>query len=84
MDTAEISLAKLPSGCYAQILRFEGGEEASRRLKAIGLRIDKKIKKISAGFFLGPIFLSVDGVKLAIGHGLASKVMVKPLEGEKK
>ena len=51
-----------------------------RRLAEMGLTPDTEVKVVRRGLFRGPIEVEVRGVSLALGYGLASKVLVKPIK----
>jgi ferrous iron transport protein A len=46
-----------------------------QRLEELGLRIGKKIEVLNSGR-PGPLLIKVDETRLAIGHGVAMKIMV--------
>jgi ferrous iron transport protein A len=48
------------------------------RLNALGIIPGKKITKTSAMLMRGPVTVEVDRVEVAIGFGMASRVVVKP------
>lgn len=75
-DKQLIPLTHLPPGHSGIVAEVQGGQGAVRRLEALGLRIGEKITKISAQFMRGPITVKVGQTSLALGHGLAHKVMV--------
>lgn len=58
------------------IASINAGMGATRRLTSLGLTPGTKITKISSAPFQGPIQLKVRNTRLAIGRGLASKIMV--------
>lgn len=71
-----ICLTHISPGKSGIVAEIHGGQGAVRRLEALGLRIGSKITKISAQFMHGPITVKVGQTSLALGHGLAHKVMV--------
>ncbi len=48
------------------------------RLNALGIIPGKKITKISAMLMQGPVTIEVDRAQVAIGFGMAKKIIVKP------
>lgn len=48
---------------------------AKRRLYELGLNKGTKVKMVKND--IGPVILNISGNKLALGRGLASKVMIK-------
>jgi Fur family ferric uptake transcriptional regulator len=71
-----IPLARLKPGQKGVVRRIAGGESMARRLAAMNIRPGKLVTKVSAMLMGGPIVVSVDGRQLAIGHGMAHKVLV--------
>ncbi|MBN2440117.1 MAG: ferrous iron transport protein A [Spirochaetales bacterium] len=47
-----------------------------QRLEAMGIRPGILIKKISDHFFSGPVIIEVGRTQLAIGYGMAKKMLV--------
>ncbi len=47
------------------------------RLKVLGIVEGKKVRKLSGMPMGGPVTLLVDGRQVAIGHGIASRILVK-------
>ena len=62
------------SGILAEIL---GGYGLVNRLDALGLRPGRKVIKVSSMLMRGPITVRIDGTDVAIGFGIAQKVMVR-------
>lgn len=48
-----------------------------RRLDAMGIRPGKSLTKISATFMRGPVTIQIDGAQLALGFGIAKKIVVQ-------
>ena len=75
--TELISLVELKAGQEAIVRKFSGGQEVVRRLSALGLKLNKKVKKISGMFLRGPVTVQVGHTRMAIGHGMAEKLLVE-------
>lgn len=60
-----------------RIIQIKGGIIAAKRLEVLGVRPGKDIIKINAHFWRGPITVKVNSSVVAIGHGIASKVLVE-------
>ena len=75
--TKIIPLVKMRSGEHGQVVEIQGGHRARERLQALGIREGKKLTKISAQFLRGPITVKVGRTVLAVGYGMATKVMVE-------
>ena len=72
-----ISLHDLGTGEEGTVEEMHGGYGFIRRMQSMGIRPGKRIKKISAQFFLGPVTVKVENTVIAIGHGMSRKVMVR-------
>lgn len=73
---SQLSLTQLESGQSGVVVEIAGGMGAMRRLEALGVRVGKKITKISGMFMRGPVTVQVGHTQVGIGFGMASKVMV--------
>lgn len=72
-----MSLARMRAGQKGNIVRISGGDSVVRRLEALGIREGREIKKISEQWMRGPVLLQHGNTQLALGFGLASKVLVE-------
>ena len=70
-------LASIPAGSAAVVVRCGGGRGMARRLSALGLRPGKRVVKLSSQFMAGPITVLIDGRQVAMGRGIARRVMVR-------
>ncbi|MCI2424921.1 ferrous iron transport protein A [Candidatus Acetothermia bacterium] len=75
----ETKLLELGTGKAAVIKRIEGGYSSQRRLTSLGIRVGQTIRKVGSGPFNGPVVVEVDRTKVAIGKGMAMKVLVEEL-----
>ena len=78
-----ISLARMRAGQKGKIIRISGGYGVVRRLEALGIRDGQEIKKISEQWMRGPVLLQHGRSQVALGFGMASKVLVE-ITGENK
>lgn len=69
-------LAKLNEGDSGTISGFEGGEGVSRKMHSLGLNDGKRIKVVSRHPLRGPIVIRIGHMVLALGRGMALKVIV--------
>jgi len=74
----KIALAQLKNGQSGTVIEIQGGRRMVDRLNALGIIPGKKITKTSAMLMRGPVTIDVDRAEVAIGFGMASRVMVKP------
>lgn len=73
-----LTLLEVPAGKVAQIVGVKGGWGAQRNLAALGFIPGKKVRKISVQPIGGPVMVEVLGSgKVAIGRGMAAKILVK-------
>ena len=59
------------------VVDIQGGYGLIRRLESLGIRVGKKVTKVSSQFMRGPVIIRIDNFQVAIGFGMARKVLVK-------
>lgn len=79
MPKGSVLLIDLKEGQKGTIISISGGRRGSQRLTDMGLTPGTEIKMLRNSRFC-PIEISVRGSKLAIGYGIASKILVKVKE----
>jgi len=72
-----LTLAELKRGKIAEIKQIKGGLGFQRRVATLGIRAGKKIQKVAEQPLRGPIVLEVDGCRVALGRGMAARVLVE-------
>ena len=72
-----VPLLAINQGTRCIISSLEGGADFRRRLRNIGVSEGKKLKVVAKYPFSGPIVIEVDGRKITIGRGMASKIAVE-------
>lgn len=72
----EMDLTKMRPQEIGIIKEIEGGEKFISKIQAVGIRPGKKIKKISSHFLRGPQTIEIDSMKVAVGFGMAKKIIV--------
>jgi len=75
-DGKQTTLRLMKAGQSGVVVEIHGGYGFVRRLSAMGIRPGKRITKVSAMFMRGPVTVRVDRVQLAIGYGLANRIIV--------
>jgi ferrous iron transport protein A len=73
----QLSLAQMGAGQTGTIIVILGGRGLNRRLEALGIRPGKKVTKVSGMLFRGPVTLRTDHTHVAVGFGMANKIMVE-------
>ncbi|MDH7564504.1 MAG: FeoA family protein [Candidatus Bathyarchaeota archaeon] len=76
------SLAELQEGETGVVVSASGGLGLVRRLAEMGLTPGVEVKLLRKCPLRGPVEIEVRGVCLALGCGVASKVLVKPAKEE--
>jgi len=76
VELTESILARVPSGERVIVLALRAGWGLQRRLADLGLTPGVEVKVISSGRS-GQIVLDVRGSRLALGHGVAGKILVR-------
>ena len=72
-----LTLAVMKTGQTGTVVEISGGPGFVRRLDALGIRPGKKVTKLSATLFRGPVILRVDHTRVAVGFGMARKILVQ-------
>jgi ferrous iron transport protein A len=70
-------LTELDSGEQGTIAALEGGWGMQERLRSMGLAEGQMIEKLSSLALGGPIVIMVKRTQIAIGRGMARKILVK-------
>jgi ferrous iron transport protein A len=76
----EIQLIELGAGKVAIIKQIGGEYGFQRRLALLGIRTGKTVRKIGSGAFKGPVVIEVNRARVAIGRGIAMKILVEELQ----
>ena len=72
-----ITLTEMLPGHSSVIAKIQGGFRIIARLNALGIMPGKRITKMSSMMGQGPVTIEVDRVQVAIGFGMANRIMVK-------
>jgi len=72
----KISLAQLKSDHKGKIIEVLGGSNLETKLESMGLYKGKEITKLSHIGLRGPVVIKAGRSILALGHGVAAKVIV--------
>jgi len=70
-------LTEMKNGESGVVVRVYGGQGFRRRQSLLGIRVGKKVKMVACQPFRGPIVVEVDGSQVAMGHGMAWKILVE-------
>jgi len=72
----QLTLAEMRTGQTGTVVEVLGGHGFIRRLDALGVRPGKKVTKVSSTLFRGPVILRVDNAQVAVGFGMARKIII--------
>ncbi|MBN1575005.1 MAG: ferrous iron transport protein A [Chitinispirillaceae bacterium] len=71
-----VSMIELKAGENGTVATIKGGAGMVRKLDSLGIHEGKTITKISAQWMHGPVVIRAGATEVAIGYGMASKIMV--------
>ena len=72
----QTTLTGMQTGQSGIIAEIRGGYGMVNRLAALGLRPGKRITKVSSMIMRGPVTVEVDRAQVAIGHGMANRIII--------
>jgi len=72
-----VDLTQMEPGETGIVKEIQGGHGLMRRLQSMGLRPQKQITKVSSHFWRGPQTVEVDNIQIAVGFGMARKILVE-------
>jgi ferrous iron transport protein A len=73
---SQIPLSSVPTGQRVRLANIDAGQGLKSRLAAMGMVPNTEILVVSNGS-PGPFVVAVKGCRIALGRGMARKVMVK-------
>ncbi len=76
-DSKQITLRHMQAGQSGIVAQIKGGHGLISRLSVLGIRPGKKITKVGSMFMRGPVTVQLDSTQVAIGFGMANKVIVE-------
>jgi len=76
-DGKQTTLAGMQTGQSGVVVQIQGGHGLVNRLNSLGIRPGKRITKISSMIMRGPVTIEVDRAQVAIGFGMARRIIVE-------
>lgn len=70
-------MTQLEEGEGGLVVEINGGYGLVRRLESLGIRVGKKVTKVSSQFMRGPVTVRIGNSHVAIGFGMAKKIFVE-------
>lgn len=80
--TDRIPLIRLKNGRAGRVVEISGGRGLTERLDSIGIRPGVLLTVSSKHFMKGPVTVRIRNAQVALGFGMAGKIMVEPVESE--
>lgn len=71
-----IDLAQMRTGQSGKVITMDGGRGMTAKLEALGIRPGVMITKVSGQIMRGPVIIRVGNTQVAIGFGMARRVIV--------
>jgi Fe2+ transport system protein FeoA len=72
-----VNLTNLKNDQAGIIKDIKGTSSTIHKLQSMGIRIDKKILKISGSSSRGPQIIKIDNTQIALGFGIAKHIIVE-------
>ncbi len=63
-----------------RVVFIEGGQGVRSHLNTLGIHIGDWVRVVERAPFRGPVLIQVNGTRLALGRGVASRVRVEDVE----
>jgi ferrous iron transport protein A len=79
-EDGRILLTAMETGQIGKVVQIRGGRGMIGRLEVLGIRIGRELKKVSSQFMRGPVVLEVGNTQVAVGFGMAGKILVEVAE----
>ncbi len=84
MTKKTVSLVEMKPGETGKVVGFQGGRGMNKNLENMGIKIGAEIKKMCQQFMRGPVMIRRNNTTVAIGFGMARRIMVETKSGTKK
>ena len=81
-DNKQVPLTLLKAGHSGKVVQIQGGQGMLNRLSALGIRPGKRITQVSSMLMRGPVTIQIDGAQVAMGFGMARRVIIELGEAE--
>lgn len=75
-----MTLDQLTPGDEARVLDIQAGHGLLRRLNHLGIHLGDTIRLSGRGAFRGPLLVQIHGTQVALGRGIARRILVEPLD----
>lgn len=82
-ETRILPLSALQAGQSGKVLEIEGGWHLRRRLNQIGIHVGDQLQVVRGAMFGGPVLIRIHFCEIALGKGMADRIIVKVNEFSK-
>jgi ferrous iron transport protein A len=79
-ENIPISLDQIHENKRAKVVDIQGGAGIRQRLSNMGIHPGDEITMLRYGVLRGPILIEVHGSQVALGRGIASRIIVEEKE----
>jgi len=73
----EMDLTQVKSQTKGIVVKILGGYGMMKKVETLGIRIGCEIEKLSSHMMRGPVIVKIGNTRVAIGYGMAKKIIVK-------
>jgi ferrous iron transport protein A len=70
-------LTEVDAGRTVRVLQFTGGRGLEGKLRQLGLYTGGNVQIVRKAPFHGPLLVELDGREIALGYGIANKIVVE-------
>lgn len=78
-ENNEYTLDRVQMNCAVIVRKIDGGLGIRKRLNTIGIHRGDIITVKRSGIMRGPILVKVHGMEVAIGRGMAAKIIISDI-----
>jgi ferrous iron transport protein A len=76
-DSSVVMLLNAPKDTPMEIVSIDGGTHMLQKLTAMGLT-HHAVVRVMRGGGTGPMVVEIRGSRVGLGHGISSRIMVRP------
>lgn len=76
-QSKQVALPKMKAGQTGKVIDITGGQGVVNKLTALGIRPGQTVTKRDSVFARGPVVVKVNSAEVAIGYGMAQKVVIE-------
>ncbi|MFC1933576.1 ferrous iron transport protein A [Chloroflexota bacterium] len=77
LEGKQRTLSQMEAGQSGIVIQTQGGHGLINRLSNLGIRPGQRVTKLNSMFMRGPITIQVGNAQVAIGFGMAKRIIVE-------